>query len=106
MRDDGTPTWLLISVLASTIPLSDAASIALYDSACEMIEAKQEEAALHGELVTGTIKNLGRDVLLGTLGGPLFEADVISGGTSGNVRFLVTRQGLALRERKRPTHVN
>jgi len=98
-----TPSWFLIAVLASTIPLSDDASISLYDAACEMLDARQEEALLRSAIVTGSIKNLGTDVVVGTLGGPLFEADVIAGGTSGQVRFLVTRQGLALREEKRPS---
>lgn len=96
-----TPSWLLVAVLASSIRLSDDASLSLYDAACEMLEAKEEEAELRSPVVTGSIRNLGSDVVVGTLGGPLFEADVISEGTSGHVRFLVTRQGLALHEESR-----
>jgi len=98
-----TPYWLLISVLASTVPLSEDASLSLYDAACEMVAAKQEHAEIRSGVVTGTIRNLGKDVLIGTLSGPLFEADVVAAGTSGHVRFLVTRQGLAIREQGRPT---
>ena len=101
------PSWLLIAVLASSIPLSEDASLSLYDAACQMLEAKEEHAELRSDAVTGSIRNLGSTAVVGTLGGPIFEADVISAGTSGHVRFLVTRQGLALREEKRPArHLN
>ena len=96
-----TSSWFLIAVLASDIRLSEEASLSLYDAACEMLEAKQERGELRSQPVTGSIRNLGSDVLVGSLAGPMFEADVITSGTSGHVRFLVTRQGLALREEKR-----
>lgn len=97
-----TPYWLLISVLASTMRLSEEASLSLYDAACEMVAAKQEHAEIRSGAVTGTIQNLGKEAVVGTLSGLLFEADVIAAGTSGHVRFLVTRQGLAVREQGRP----
>ena len=96
------PYWLLICVLASTVRLSEEASLSLYDAACEMLAARQEHAELRSGGVTGTIRNLGKDAVVGTFSGPLFEADVITAGTSGHVRFLVTRQGLAAREQGRP----
>jgi hypothetical protein len=98
-----TPGWLLICVLASTVRLSEEASLSLYDAACEMLEAKQERAELRSGALTGHLRNVGKEAVVGTLSGLLFEADVIAGGTSGHVRFLVTRQGLAAREQKRPT---
>ena len=97
-----TPYWLLICVLASTVRLSEDASLSLYDAACEMLSAKREHAELRSGALTGTLKNLGKSAVVGTLAGRLFEADVIAAGTSGHVRFLVTRQGLAAREQDRP----
>lgn len=96
------PYWLLIAVLASSIPLSEDASLSLYDAACQMLEAGEGQAELRSRGVSGSIRNVGSDVVVGTLGGPLFEADVIAGGSSGHVRFLVTHQGMALREEERP----
>ena len=97
-----TPYWLLICVLASTVRLSEDASLSLYDAACEMVAARQEHAELRSAAVTGTIRNVGKDAVVGTFSGPLFEADVITAGTSGHVRFLLTRQGLAARQQGRP----
>ena len=95
-----TPTWLLVCILASTVRLSEAASLSLYDAACEMLGAKQEHAELRSNAVTGIIRDLDKSAVLGSLSGRVFEADVIADGTSGHVRFLVTRQGLAASEQK------
>jgi hypothetical protein len=96
-------SWLLIAVLASTVRLSDDASLSLYDAACEMLDAHEEHAELRSGAVTGSIRNLGSDAAVGALTGPVFEADVIASGSSGRVRFLVTRQGLAAREQNART---
>ena len=49
-----------------------------------------------GDLLTGTVHNLRKDVQMGAITGPAFEAEIETERGSGVVRFLLTRQGLEL----------
>lgn len=88
------PTWLLISVLFSSVPLSPALSMSLHEAAWELLRTDGGVGEVAGDLVSGKVKNLKRDFVLGTLAGPGFEAEVDTERGSGVVRFLLTRQGI------------
>src|SRR5690242_16815308 len=55
-----------------------------------------------GDLVSGKVRNLRKDFLVGTIGGPAFEADLETERGAGTVRFMLTRQGLELMSDKPP----
>jgi hypothetical protein len=52
--------------------------------------------AVAGDLLTGKVHNLRKDVQMGAITGPVFEAEIETERGSGVVRFLLTRQGLEL----------
>ena len=105
-EDERPPFWLLISVLFSSVPLQDAAAWTLYDAAIDLIHAGEGEATLHSEAVSGTLRNLSKHVVMGSIGGPAFEAEISTPEhKEASVRFLVTSQGVDLgeaRRRRRP----
>jgi hypothetical protein len=88
------PTWLLISVLFSSIPLTSALAALLYQAAFELHSGGGAVTPVAGDVVTGRVRSLGKDMLLGTIGGPAFEAELETERGSGKVRFLLTREGL------------
>jgi hypothetical protein len=51
-----------------------------------------------GDLLTGKVHNLRKDVQMGAISGPAFEAEIETERGSGVVRFLLTRQGLEMME--------
>jgi hypothetical protein len=55
-----------------------------------------------GDLLAGKVRNLKKDVHLGGISGPAFEAEIDTERGSGVVRFLLTRQGLELMEARPP----
>jgi len=89
-----TPSWLLISVLFSSVPLSPALSMTLHEAAWNLLRTDGGVGDIAGDLVSGKVKNLKREFVLGTLAGPGFEAEVDTDKGSGLVRFLLTRQGI------------
>jgi hypothetical protein len=103
MAAESIPYWLLISVLFSTVPLSEALAMRLHHAALDLYRRNDGVAKLQGELAQGEVRNLKKDLLLGTLGGPGFEANVDTERGSGVVRFLLTRQGIEMMaERETP----
>lgn len=96
MSDEETPYWLLISVLFSSQQLTPALAMTLHQAAFDLYERGGASAPVAGDLISGTVRNLRKDVLLGTIGGPAFEAEIETERGSGMVRFLLTRQGLEL----------
>jgi hypothetical protein len=102
----GTPYWALVSVLFSTIPLSPALGMVLYDAAVGLWRRGEAVSPVAGELFQGRVVNLDRHMLLGTIGGPAFEAELDTERGAGKVRFLVTPEGLehdgSAQERTRP----
>ena len=104
-KQQQTPSWLLISVLFSSVPLSPALSMSLHEAAWHLLRTDGGVSEVAGDLVSGKVKNLKRDFVLGTLAGPGFEAEVDTERGSGIVRFLLTRQGIEamrIREARRP----
>lgn len=88
------PAWLLISVLFSSIPLTAALAALLYQAALELHREGGSVTPVAGDVVTGRVRSLGKDMLLGTIGGPAFEAEIETARGPGKVRFLLTREGI------------
>jgi hypothetical protein len=108
MAEDKTPYWTLISVLFSSFPLTEALATVLSQTAFELHRLDQLKAEVSTDLVQGVLKNLRKDVLLGSVGGPSFEAELDTERGRGVVRFFLNRQGIALLEeqQKQPRYLN
>jgi hypothetical protein len=90
------PYWLLISVLFSSVPLTPVLAMTLHQAAYDLYSRNAGTAPVAGDLLQGRVTNLRKDMLLGTIGGPAFEAQIETERGKGRVRFLLTRQGLDL----------
>ena len=107
-----TPYWVLISVLFSTFSLDEALAHALYRVALDLYLRKQNEGTVDHKLAHGQIRNKRTDAVIGATTGPVFEAELETERGKGEVRFLLTRQGLELMGAlepaggKRPRYVN
>src|SRR4051794_39487841 len=108
-EDDIPPYWVLLSVLFSSFPMTPALAMCLHHAAYDLYRRGSSEGPVAGDLVSGKIVNLKKDVLLGSTGGPAFEAEIETERGSCTVRFFLTRAGLELigaREEKRPKYLN
>lgn len=90
------PYWVLISVLFSSQPLTPALAMCLHEAALDLYRSGRGAGQVGGDLLTGTVRNMQKDVVMGTISGPAFEAEIETERGSGVVRFLLTRQGLEL----------
>jgi hypothetical protein len=102
MAEQQPPYWLLISVLFSSVRLTPALAMTLHEAAFDLYERDEGAGNVAGDLVTGKVRNLRKDMLLGTIAGPAFEAELETERGAGKVRFLLTRQGLELMKARRP----
>lgn len=91
------PDFTLLSILFSTQPLTPSLSMCLFEAAMELHESGAGGQQIAGDVISGVVRNLHREVALGGIAGPLFEADVETERGSGKVRFLLTQQALAQR---------
>ncbi len=96
MPEQQPPAWLLISVLFSSLPLTAALAATLHQAALELYSRDEGMLPVAGDVVSGRVRNLRKDMLLGTIGGPAFEAELETERGPGKVRFLLTRQGIDL----------
>ncbi|WP_242334893.1 MULTISPECIES: hypothetical protein [Anaeromyxobacter] len=96
MPADAAASWTLISVLFSSIPLSDSLAAALHDAAVELYRRDDSVGQVAGDLANGRVVNLKRTMQLGAITGPAFEAKLDTERGAGTVRYLLTRQGLEL----------
>ncbi len=96
--DDEIPYWVLVSVLVSTVPLDQALALALHRVAVDLFQRGHDVGQIDHQLAHGQVKNLRKEALLGTVGGPVFEAELDTERGAGLVRFILTRQGLELLE--------
>jgi len=103
MADEVPPYWMLLSVLFSSIPLQPPLAMALYHVAYELERTSAGEGEVSSGLAQGRVKNLRRDVVLGSIGGPSFEAELETERGKASVRFLLTRQGLRMRSEQEPS---
>jgi hypothetical protein len=102
MAEQPPPTWLLISVLFSSVPLSDALAATLHQAAYDLYRRDAGASSVAGDVVSGRVRNLRRDMLIGSIGGPAFEAELETARGAGKVRFLLTRQGIELMQELGP----
>lgn len=93
---DAPPYWQLIAVLFSSQPLSPALAMTLHQAAFDLYREGGGRREVLGDLVRGEVRSLQKDMLLGTIGGPAFEATVETERGTHSVRFLLTRKGLEL----------
>jgi hypothetical protein len=104
MSDDShaPPYWTLISVLFSSQPLTPSLAMTLHQTAYALYEKGDAVGPVAGDLISGKVHNLRKDVNLGGIAGPAFEAEIDTERGSGVVRFLLTRQGLELMQAHPP----
>jgi len=96
MSAEATPYWVLISVLSSSFPLEQGLALALHRVALELYQADQSGGAIDHQLAHGMVKNLRKEAAIGSITGPVFEAEFETERGAGLVRFMLTRQGLEL----------
>jgi hypothetical protein len=96
MADKSPPYWVLISVIFSSLPLTPALAMTLHEAALDLFRNDRAVGQVAGDMVSGRVVNLKKDMLLGTIAGPAFEAEIDTERGHGKVRFLLTREGLAL----------
>jgi hypothetical protein len=94
MAESGIPYWQLLSVLFSNFPLSESVAMTLYQAAVELHRTGATSSEVAGDVLSGTVKNLKKHALIGSIGGPTFEAQLETERGKGTVRFLLTRTGL------------
>lgn len=111
--DPAPPYWLLISVLFSSQPLTPALAMTLHQAAFDLHQRGEGTKEVAGDMLSGRVTNLRRDVALGGIAGPAFEAEIETERGSGMVRFVLTRQGLELMKQQeapsappRPKYLN
>jgi hypothetical protein len=88
------PYWYLISVLFSTVPLTQALATSLYEVARSLYRSGESAGEVIQEGTEGRVKNLKKSFALGAISGPGFEAELDMPKGKGKVRFLLTREGL------------
>lgn len=93
--------WLLIAVLSSNVPLRPEVSMRLYQAAYRLHHRQENVEKLVGDLVTGKVMRLMKDMALGSVTGPAFEAEISTPHGEGRIHFLLTRQGLELGDEAR-----
>jgi hypothetical protein len=88
--------WTLISILFSSISLGPSLAATLHQTALDLYRQDRAVGQVSGDTLSGQVVNLKRSMLIGTIGGPAFEAKLETERGSGTVRYLLTRQGLDL----------
>lgn len=73
MAEPPPPTWLLISVLFSSVPLTQALAATLHGLAYELYSGDGVAMPVAGDFVSGVVRNLRKEMLLGTISGPAFR---------------------------------
>ncbi len=96
MSTDATPSWVLISVLFSTFPLTEGLTRALYQVAVDLYQHGQGQSDVDFELAHGQVKNCQKEAAIGSITGPVFEAVLETERGQAQVNFILTRQGLSL----------
>jgi hypothetical protein len=97
---------VLISVLFSTFPLEQGLALALHRVAFDLHRRQVSAGVIDHELAHGHVRSLNSDAAIGSITGPTYEAELETERGEGQVRFILTRQGLelmALQEQGGPT---
>lgn len=96
MSVEAPPSWVLISVLFSSFPMEEALALALHRVAMELYQRGDSVGVIDQGLAHGQVKNSRKEAVIGTITGPVFEAELETERGKGEVRFILTRQGLQL----------
>lgn len=104
MSAEATPYWVLISVLSSNFPLEEGLALALHRVALDLYQANDSAGVIDHQLAHGHVKNLRQEAAIGSICGPVFEAELETERGAGIVRFMLTRQGLELMADKAAGH--
>lgn len=94
MADSSPPYWTLISVLFSSQQLTPSLAMTLHQAALDLYNKEGTVGQVAGDLISGKVINLKKNVVLGAISGPAFEAEIETERGAGHVRFLLTREGL------------
>lgn len=86
--------WRLIAVLRSTGALHPKLALRLYETAVALHADRKESAPFSGDEGVGTVRAVGRELLLGSIAGPGFEAQVDAPTGRCDVSYIVTKEGL------------
>lgn len=95
-------SWRLISVLFSSMPLSPGVAQRLAKTAFELYAADAVARTITGGTLQGEVRNLRKDLLLGTIPGHAFEAELDTERGHLTVRYLLTDDGLEAFAQARP----
>ena len=99
---DEVPYWVLISVLYSAFPMEQRLALSLHRVAADLYERGDSVGVIDEELAHGQVKNNRSEAAIGSITGPTFEAQLETARGKGEVRFILTRQGLELFGASRP----
>lgn len=66
----------------------------LYYAAFRLHHTQESVEKVQGDLLNGKVTRLGKEMALGSVVGPAFEAEISTAEGEGRVQFLLTRQGL------------
>jgi hypothetical protein len=107
----GPDYWMLISILFSSIPMEQALAMALHRVAFDLYANGQREGGLDHQWAHGKVTNSKTEAALGSITGPVFEAQLETERGKAEVRFILTRQGLEMmmaleKVAERPSHLN
>ena len=100
--EDGESPFRLISVLFSSQPLTGTVAHRLARAAFDLYASDGGVHRLTGGLCEGEVRNLRQNLLLGTIPGHAFEADVDTEFGSVKVRYLLTQEGVEAYAAARP----
>lgn len=93
-EEEAPPYWILISILFSSVPLSPPLARDLHQAAYDLFRRDEGVGPVECGLARGEVRNLRKEMLLGAIGGPAFEADLETERGAGVVKFVLTRPGI------------
>jgi hypothetical protein len=88
------PPWRLISVLFSSVALTPALAMTLVEAARTLVRTGAGMQQVAGDTLSGRVTDLRKDVVLGGIAGPSFEASLETERGAATVRYLLTRDAL------------
>lgn len=74
--------------------MEESLALALHQAALELYRLGSSGSEFEHGLAHGHLKNANQDANVGTIAGPVFEAELETERGKGAVRFILTRQGL------------
>ena len=94
MAERSKEAWRLISVLFSNVPLTASLAGTLLEAARSLWSSGGGSTPVAGDTLSGRVRSLQKDVVLGALSGPAFEAELDTERGAAKVSFLVSADAL------------